>query len=242
MTQLIIFFICLCLLSACNSNTGEDNQLPSRVMMVMRSPDTASVEQGIDALPESNNIQVQWHKSYHPALKYYHLWRKAGNELYYRRIKIIDPERTSQGGDTTYIDTVLDTLKWYNYFVAAANKDGNEGAPSDTARYMLLEKATLESPDQEVIDRDYIFKWEFNGDVPPQEFILRIEENFTKKVVYSRIFWNENLLPGLYTFNLSEKEPDLAFPRGNYRWRIDCIGEDAESSGSESGWLHFSIE
>jgi hypothetical protein len=126
--------------------------------------------------------------------------------------------------------------------LVAANEEAQEGAPSDTVAYMLREKAVLYSPNQsQTISGDLIFNWEFAGDAPPQEFILRIEEDFTKKLVYAHIFWNENLSSDIYSLNLSEKEPDLSFPRGTYRWRIDCIGEDAESSGSESEWLRFII-
>jgi hypothetical protein len=246
MAQFVILVVCVGIFYACNDNTGINSQVPSRVKMVMRSQDTASVELGIDAVPESDGIQVQWQKLYHPSLRYYHLWRKGEYDLTFTRIKVIDPERSSQGGDTTYIDMDInfDPPTYYFYFVAAANKEGNEGTPSDTVKYMLLDKAILISPDQGVIDSNFIFKWEFNTEhhPEPQEYILRIEEAFTKKMIYSHVFWNENLLPGVFTLNLSDKEPDFAIPEGNYRWRIDCIGEDAESSGSESEWLHFMIE
>jgi hypothetical protein len=244
MIRVAVIFVCMSLLFACTDTTGADSQLPSRVSMVMRSQDTASVEVGIDAVPENDGIQVQWHKVYHPALKYYHLWRKGEHDLTFTKIKVIDPERSSQGGDTTYVDTdiIIRPPRYYRYYVAGANAEGKEGAPSDTVAYMLLEKAVLESPSQQAIEGDFVFKWIFSGDAPPQYYILRIEEEFTKKLAYSNIFWNNNFIPGLDTLNLSEKEPDLAFPKGNYRWRIDCIGEDAETSGSESQWLRFIIE
>jgi hypothetical protein len=244
MIRFAVIFVFIGLFNACNDTTGADSQLPPRAAMVPRSPDTASVELGIDAIPESDGIQVQWYKLYHPSLKYYHLYRKAEDELYFRRIKVIDPERASQGGDTTYIDndSTLSLLNTYQYFVAAANEEGNESAPSDTVAYMLMEKAVLVSPNQEAITGDIVFQWKFIGDAPPQYFILRIEEEFAQKLVYSNIFWNNNFIPGLDTLNLSEKEPDITFPIGNYRWRIDCIGEDAETSGSESAWLRFIME
>jgi hypothetical protein len=242
---ILIFFVCTLLLSSCPGSTGGETQLPPKVIMVERSPDTAAVELGIDALPESDGIQVQWHKLYHPAVKYYHLWRKGEDDLVFRRIKVIDPERTSLGGDTTYIDTdsTLRTFKYFQYYVVAANKESQEGQPSDTVAYGLIEKAVLNSPNQnQSVTGDLIFSWEFIGYPFPQEFIVTIEEDITKKLVYANIFWNENLSSSLYSLNLSEKEPGLKLTRGTtYRWRIDCIGEDAGKSGSESEWLRFII-
>ena len=243
MIRSILFCIGIIVIYSCNDNTGADSQVPPKVQMVMRSPDTAAVEQGIDAVPESNGIQVQWHKLYHPALAYYYLYRKADDELYFQRIKVIDPERITQGGDTTYVDndTTLSIFKWYQYFVTAANKEGDEGLASDTVTYMLVEKAILISPDQVVVSGDYVFRWSFIG-TKPQYFILRIEEDFSQKLLFSNIFEINNFISGIDTLNLSETEPKLHFPEGRYRWRIDCIGESAESSGSESEWSRFFIE
>jgi hypothetical protein len=112
---IVVFVCCAVMLSSCPGTTGGGTQLPPKATMVLRSPDTAAVERGIDAVPESNGIQVQWHKLFHPALKYYHLWRKGADDLTFSRIKIIDPERTSLGGDTTYIDTDS-TLQSFKYF------------------------------------------------------------------------------------------------------------------------------
>lgn len=224
----------------CCSNTEEPElPVPAKVKMVPHTDDMAEFERGIDAVPESDGIQVQWFDSNDRNVEAYRVYRMNENETFYALIKSIDLEKASAGSDTTYIDNDPNLkLDSYNYYyVTAVNADG-EGPPSDTVRYKLLEKPETTGPSG-IIDSIQSFNWFFP--VIPDTFILRIEEVFTKRIHFIRKF-QSNYDQQWQELNFSQiEDPPIFNSTWTYRWRIDIIGTDSETSGSESEWLTFSI-
>ena len=226
-------------LFSCTSTDGPILPAPGKVSMVPHSDDMAEIELGIDAVPESDGIQVQWFDLNDRNIESYRIYRRNESETFYKLIKTIDLEKASAGSDTTYIDNDPNLkLNSYNYYyVTAVNKDA-EGLPSDTIRYYLYEKPETTGPSGS-INVNPVFYWTFP--VLPDSFILRIEEYFTERIYFIRKF-QSNYDHDWQELDVSQIENPPIFPSNQqYRWRVDIIGPDSESSGSESGWLTFII-
>ena len=226
-------------LFSCTSTEEPNLPAPGKVIMVPRSEDMAEVELGIDAVPESDGIQVQWFDLNDRNVEAYRVYRKNENETFYKLIKTIDLAKASAGSDTTYIDNDPNLkLNSYNYYyVSAVNKDA-EGLASDTVRYKLLGKAITTGPSG-YIDDNPVFYWTFP--VILDSFILRIEEDLTERIHFVRKF-QSNYDHEWQELDISQIEnPPLFESNRSYRWRVDIIGTESESSGSESEWLTFSI-
>ena len=83
-----------------------------------------------------------------------------------------------------------------------------------------------------------VFYWSF-PDVIPDSYILRIQEDFTERVVFVREFQVTNYFND-QELDLSTVSNPPEFISGFiYLWRIDSIGPEPESSGSESQWYTF---
>ncbi len=235
-------------LMACN--TGGDPKLPApdKVQMVPHSfsDDTLAIERGIDAVPESDGIYLAWYSLRDNNTRQYNIYRRRDDETFYKRIKVIDLEIESPPRDTTYsddnADAGLNLNTYYYYFVTASNKDGLEGLAGDTLKYKLLDKPVTRFPDGDEMPVDSlpILKWEF-VDIY-NLYILRIENSF-KQLQYVGVF-QSNYDNNLQTLNLEDEEKVPNFPElqpGTYQWRIDLIGDDEDTSGSESDWKTFTI-
>ena len=225
-------------LFACSDTQTPDLPAPAKVIMVPRSDDMAEVERGIDAVPESDGIQIQWYDLHDRNVKSYKIYRKNENETFYSLVKTIDLETAFPGSDTTYIDAAADLkLNSYNYYcVIAVNKDDMEGQPSDTLRYKLLSKPLTSNPNGEISGMPK-FYWSFP--VVPDSFILRIEEDFTGRLHFIRKF-RSNYDNEYQELDLSQIENPPQFNSTLwYKWRIDIIGPEPQSSGAESDWLSF---
>jgi len=240
------FFIIICFLPIYNGcDSGGESQLPApgRVMMVPRSHDTAAIEQGIDAVPESDGIILQWYDLRDPGVRYYDIYRQNENETYFRKIRRIDLETAFPGSDTVYIDDSEDlVLKRYNYYyVKAVNRDGLEGSASDTVKYMLLLKAETTRPDGSVQGMPVLY-WSFPAGDIPNFYLVRIEEEFTNRLILSRKFAVTDFFE-MQELDLSQLEnPPQFILNFSYRWRLDSVGPDSLFSGSESQWRIFTAQ
>jgi hypothetical protein len=241
----ILTFTIFIYIFSCSTNQEPELPVPEKVILVPHAPDTAAIEIGIDAVPEFDGIQVQWYDLNDFNVSTYTVYRKSESETFFREIKEIDLETASAGFDTTYIDgSVQQGLEkniYYSYYVTATNKDDKEGPSSDTLRYLLLEKPEINRPNSETFTQNELptFDWEFPG-VIPDNYILRIEDDFTKQIVFVRRFQVENYFPAQSIILATVENPPI-FTTGIYRWRIDSIGPDDETSGSESLWLSFFV-
>ena len=240
------YYLLIVFVLACDNPQKPELPTPAKVVMVPRSNDMAAIERGIDAVAESNGIKLQWFDLNDRNLKIYSIYRRKTNETYFRVIKTIDLETAFPGQDTVYIDNdpqlVLNTYNYY--YVTGTNKDDLEGPPSDTLKYKLLEKSQTFMPNGETIFGLPVFYWSFPATVTPDSFILRIEEEFYNTLYYVAIFQSNYDQPE-QTLDLSDtskvSNPPVFNSGQSYRWRIDSIGPDAETSGAESAWLVFFI-
>ncbi len=210
--------------------------------MVPHSPDTSPVERGIDAIPESNGIILQWYDLRDPGVRYYDVYRQNENETYFRRIRRIDLDTAFPGSDTVFTDASSDLqLNLYNYyFVLAVNRDNLEGAPSDTVYYKLIEKSTTSRPNGEIVVGQPVLYWSFTE--IPEKYIVRIEEEFTNRIVLARQFKVIDYFQDQVLDLGQVTDPPQFIPNFTYRWRLDTVGPDSLYSGSESQWRIFTAQ
>jgi hypothetical protein len=242
MKRIYLLFLSL-VVFGCKNSSEPTLPTPAKIRMVPRSNDMAAIEVGIDAVPESNGIKLQWFNPRDRNLKKYSVYRRESMETYFKVIKTVDLETVFPGQDTVYVDDDPDLpLNRYNYYyVTATNKDNLEGPPSDTLKYLLLEKPQTFKPNGETITGLPVFYWSFPATVTPDSFILRIEEEYTNYLFYIAKFQSNYDQPE-QSLDLAQVPNPPGFNSGqSYRWRIDSIGPDAETSGSESAWLIFYI-
>jgi hypothetical protein len=239
-----ILFITLVMMVSCDNSQTPDLPTPAKIRMVPRSGDLAAVEKGVDAVPESDGIKLQWYDLNDPNLKTYSVYRRTHFETYFKVIKTIDLNTAFPGQDTVYIDDQPDLpLNIYNYYyITGTNTDDLEGPPSDTIRYKLLEKPVTLRPNGETISGLPVFYWSFPQTVSPDSFILRIEEQYPDRLFYIAKFQTNYDSPD-QTLDLADTskvtDPPQFSSGRSYRWRIDSIGPDSTTSGAESAWLIF---
>jgi len=238
-TYVIFMFIL-----SCSSNQEPELPVPEKVILVTHSADTLELETGIDAVPDFDGIQLQWYDLNDQNISIYTVYRKSGSETFFDPIKEIHLP-ASAGFDTTYIDGSsiqgLEKKIYHSYYVTATNKDGKEGPASDELKYLLIEKPLVNQPNYVSFNQGElpVFYWDFPG-LDPEYYILRIEEDFTNDLIFIRRFKRDDY-GSSQILDLSEVENPPSFVPGVYRWRIDSIGPDEETSGSESKWLTFFV-
>jgi hypothetical protein len=212
---------------ACQKQSTAPPQLPSAPVLWSSPADTSTQERGIDAIPERNALQIEWHTDY--LYDGYALYRRSGNETRFLLVWKFGRE------DSSFIDdTVLLNVR-YDYYLRAQNEFGTWSPPSDTVSYMLIEKVT----DLFFSPQDNSFRWQQQL-IPPRGFLLKLYNNQTKKLI-----WMRQVAP-LYqyseqavTFNDDGKALEPTLSSGmEYYWRIDSVGPTTHS-GSESSWSSF---
>jgi hypothetical protein len=239
---LIIIVITYC----CKTEEPE-YPVPDAVIMVAKSPDTSGVERGIDAVPESQGIQLQWYKITDRNIIHYNIYRKQDKtDSYFKKIAERRVDFTQPSDlDTMFTDTAnVELYKDYFYYVTASNKDNKEGPPSDTVSYRLLPKVNIQYPKgQQISQTRPEFVWNMDQEKPHQ-YILRIKEETSNELFFvAYIVSNYTNEPEIV--NLNDFEPldlDDFDPGIYYYWRVDCVGDELpRPSGSESNWELFSV-
>lgn len=228
---------------ACNPNNEGKLPPPAKVIMVEKFSDLGNTERGIDAVPERDGIKIEWYLLDDPDITHYNIHRKVKVGKSFSTLTSIPVGNDISPFDTvySYIDydkMVLDNSdSLYYYFVTSTNKDGINGPNSDTLSYMLLSKPLTEDIANINSNEQPVFKWYFQSELPPNYYIIRIENVVADTLVWARRFLNVGLG--------RVKEHDLStvvvnppvFRSGSlYRWRIDAVGPDSLYSGSESNW------
>lgn len=248
----LFLFVLSVFFQACTDPEGVDPEPPQRVRMVLKEAgfDTLETERGIDAEPNPlggpNFIQLMWYR--HPEearLNYFKIYRSE-NPLGLVNYNLIATTENQQNKlDTLFLDTqeLVLNVRYY-YYVTAVNEKGTESLPSDTVYYTLIEKATQLSLNNNisVISRDPLnFEWWIDSGQNPDTYILRIERNVSQTfnpLAYVTVIRSRYQNPEM--FAMSGNWLKNLLPNGDYRWRIDCVGEDL-FSGSESDWMYFKI-
>jgi hypothetical protein len=239
----ITILITLFMLMSCDNSQNPSLPQPARVQWVPRSSDMAAVELGIDAVPESDGIKLQWFSLHDQNLKKYSIYRRKSQETYFKVIKTIDLETAFPGQDTVFIDDdpAMEFYRYTYYYVTGTNRDDLEGLPSDTLRYQLLLKPTTYEPNGKTINGLPVFYWSFPQTATPDSFILRIELEYLNRLFYIAKYQSNYDSPD-QILDLAQDSIPPSFDSGlSYRWRIDSIGPDSSSSGAESAWKIFYI-
>ena len=231
-----------------NCKTEEPRySVPDKVVMVPKNPDTSAVEQGIDAVPDYDGIQIQWYRLFDRSIDYFTIYRKGEDDRYFKKIANRNIDFTQPSNlDTTFMDTIgVELYTDYSYYVTATNKDGKEGPPSDTVSYLLLQKVIIQYPKGQFnFEVTPEFVWNMDQEYKPDYYILRIKKEigdwlFFVAFVQSN-YTNEPEIVDLNSFaplDLDDFEAGII-----YYWRVDCFGDEFPiPSGSESGWELFSV-
>jgi len=255
-------FFCISILFiylACTQPDEVKDPPPQKVDIVLKTvySDTLANEQGIDAEPNpsggGNMIQIMW--KYHPQtskLSHFNIYRSVftltSKVFELVGVKYIDGLSLS---DTMYNDTkdlVKDTR--YSYVVTAVDKNDLESSHSDTVSYMLTEKAVElslnNSSPSDITSTDLWFKWAVESGETPERYYLRIERIISQTfhpLVYVEEIKSTYQTPQSY--NLTGNWLKQTLENGQYRWRIDCVGNEDYArelySGAESDWAFFSV-
>ncbi len=246
---LVIFEIFLVIFLAFPGCQNEDiNKVdpPARVILVPRSPDTSSVEHGIDAIyldsqPNRNAIFLEWHPNLENTLAGYAIYRSESSNRNFANIARITQ---NFGFDTLFIDNSVSLYQRYYYFIRAFDELDQYGSSSDTISYALVENPILSAPIGLIgSNRTPIFIWDFPANFVPHYFVYRLERK--QNQVYNN-FYTQLLEMGAdydphQEWRLSRATLLDSLNPGEYRWRIDPVGSEL-NQGSESAWLVFIIQ
>ncbi len=249
----ISFLLILVVLLACQSGVENQDLPPGKVQLVVKTPEDAPVEHGIDAIAIvgannqviKNGIFIEWHPLQEDDIEAYEIYRKAGDSSGTFN-KIAEVQKEFERLDTTYIDTSINVNRTYFYYVRARDAIGQQGPNSQKAGYTLLPWPDLELP----INNDIfngVFVWNFDENYVPSTFVFRMERQIGQGT-YVNIFTKLITLIADYSphqeWSLAKLESyglQTPLPTGTYRWRIDVIGS-AENEGSESNWATFRVQ
>jgi hypothetical protein len=230
------------LIISCENSQKPTLDTPGTVSWVEKSAEMAADERGVDAIPESDGVFLQWYKLRDRGIKYYNIYRKRPNETFFGRIQQINIENATEGRDTTYIDGDSLLNDYQSYYITAENSDGVEGQASDTIRYNLLDKPETTKPNFETVVGMPIFFWSFVT-IIPHEFILRIEQDYPPFGLYFAQKFQSDYDNNTQVLDLGQiSNPPLFETNLWYKWRIDAIGTNEAESGSESQWLRFKVQ
>lgn len=222
----------LILLPACDKQALTPQRLGLQIRFVPAAEDTAVVEAGIDAVPESDAIQLQWRRG--AGLTEYRLYRRKQDEAAFTPLVVLS-ER-----DSLFLDQMELALNVrYHYYLLGVDAEGAVTQPSDTVDYMLLPKVVNLA--QAVQQDTLCFHWQPAPQSPAEYYLLKLFDEAD-----DRLIWMSQL-PGYqieqemvrYNWDGAARLERLSHGRV-YRWRVDAVGA-ARRSGSESPWRKFSI-
>lgn len=231
LTRLCILFLVLGVLFCGKEVNGPDSGPPPPKLWPTPS-DTAIVEKGADAIPETDAIQLDWTLEDDKDVEHILLFRRAEDEKQFSVLRRLDRK------DSTWVDS--DNIKLhvrYYYYLRAVDRDDRQGSPSDTVDYMLLDKAYNLSATSETKP---LFRWQIR-DYHFHEYVIKVFDASTgDKVWFATVASDYADLDEEVSYNSdsSAKYSNLRLGQ-QYIWRVDIIGA-ARNSGSESLWQPFS--
>lgn len=223
----MIFIFNFTILS-CDKSVSTSGNKPSTVIFVTKTADTSVVERGIDAVPDGNRIRIEWLLNTEEEVERYNIYRSEEDKDKFTLI--------STTVDTVYEDMV-ETFTRYYYYVTAETDEGMTSEPSDTIDYMLLEKATLLSPDDTVDTGEPKFIWRDTNDPFYHEYIIRVVQSEPEQTIWIAVKEREsyNSDQEEIVFNaVSKAAVAQLLPDIHYKWRVDILGDSTK--GSESNW------
>jgi len=241
---IILFF------NACGKNL-EDPDPPARPEWVPKSLPYDTTETGIDAIPESDYIVLEWYTGNEDDLNTYRIYRTSRKiENKYDLLEEI-PSDFMPGSVNTYFDENVSIGTPYFYFLRAVDQAGNLSPRSDTIEYKLVNKVNLREPlTNDITNVTPTFKWSDVGSAA-SEYVIRVEQLNPNRVVWlsatSRQSYTDEVQSLKYgTGSIFHLAQDKLSRGVNYRWRIDAVAtfnrEGDEVAGSESNWGYFRIQ
>jgi hypothetical protein len=215
--------------AACRESVTRPEAVVPRPRFVSAAADSAAAETGIDAVPEEDAIFMQWYRD--AALSGFELYRRREGEKEFARLASLS------SSDSSFLDRAGVGPRCY-YYLRGVDESGRLSAPSDTADYQLLDKATALL----VTAADTLrFSWGLSS-MRPAAYLLRLEEDESGAVI-----WISSLEPAFSGtresafYNQDGRAKRALLPHGiKYRWRVDCVGASPHS-GSESAWQRFTL-
>jgi len=246
---LIIFLYFNCV------NEIVDTIPPAKPHLLPHAPDTAYGIEGIDAVPDSNWIEIVWVANKESDLSHYLLYRYSfhvGNlNFKYELDKNISTINYSiEATDTlSWIDSgvrVVDSLFRYSYYIFAVDNYGNKSISSDTVDYILIPKVS-DAIQVNFIPRgtitniiDPLFKINMSGSSQKfHSFIIKVMDLKLNKIIWISDILEDRFNPIETPYN-DNKRALVDIVKGNeYQWRIDIIGSYGGDSGSETQWILF---
>lgn len=222
----------------CNKQTNEVDIQPTAVVLIPWVSDTCRVERGIDAVPESDAIRIEWIPSPEEEVAGYEIYRSIEQRI--GPYDLIAGSRVLTASDSFFVDGSVQVDKRHYYYILAVTYEGVQSAPSDTLDYMLIQKAIDILPDAEVFDTKPEFSWrDPNGEA---SYIIRLMD-----VAADEYVWISSRIQSTYSdretvpYNVdSTATLDSLLLGIEYIWRVDVVSSKTHC-GSESEWVSFTV-
>lgn len=225
----ILFYFCImvALFCHCHKKATDSSPYVQPPRFVPAAADTVEIEAGIDAVPESDAIFLQWYKNsqYHG----FRLSRRAQDE------KVFSVIAELSQSDSSYLDPVTINVRYY-YYLQACDEEDHWSEPSDTVNYLLLPKAIALNI---VFTTPMEFSWKIKGINPPR-FIVRLYDEASDELIWlSKVASSYQGGEEKIKYNWDGKAKLERLISGKrYRWRVDCL-DNTPNTGSESNWHRF---
>lgn len=217
----------------CTEKSTQPEIKPDRVRLVQAGSPYDHAERGIDAVPESNSIYLEWYDPDDQSIAFYEIYRGEDPEERFNPVgKVYDP-------DTTFEDESVDLFTRYYYYVLAVSDLDARSEPSDTLFYSLLEKPTNLRPSGVIESPKPQLSWD---DIQAHWYLARIVDDGLGETVWMAEV--ESQYADRVTVNFDSAQiiiMDSLVRNRDYNWRVDVLGQET-NSGSESQWVPLRIE
>jgi len=233
MKKLLSFHLLLLLflfIFGCDNSTNINGRKPRKVILLPTAPVKSEKECGIDAVPESDAIRVEWQPADDEMIAGYLLYRSLDG-MKFKKIASVS------NVDSAYQDNDIKIYKRYYYFIKANSKDNIHSDPSDTLNYMLVKKAVALHVNVDNSKSKPVFCWRDANTPAESQYVLKLIEANTGKYIWITTI-ESSYSDGNETiqYNWDQQAAiDSLKPNVEYNWRIDIPGSNI-SSGSESQW------
>ncbi len=228
--KMIFIFIFTAFFWRCSDDVNKTPP-PAKVRLVEKSGEGSVAEHGIDAVPESDGIMLEWYLNSERTLAGYAIYRSELDSANYRQIAKVRGDY--QQIDTSFTDSTVALNQVYYYFIRAFDKEDQYSESSDTVFYQLVEKPVLLKPTQNAatVARPR-FQW---NNMATDSFYIRIRNvnSNETKVIGRTIKYGYPEDWALQEFGVD------SLKSGSYQWRIDAVG--GANTGAESHWAFFRV-
>jgi len=220
------------ILSCQNDGTSSEDR-PSAVQLIEKSEEHALTETGIDAIPETNAIYIEWQLHEDSEVNKYEVYRRSELQSTFVLINTVE--------EPFYSDSGVELNVRYYYYILAMNYDHEKSVPSDTVDYKLLEKPSRLSPAGGTAGKNPTFEWEDINQA--NDYIVRVKRSDNNQNVWLTVVranfgsdYQQTVFNSDGTASIGSLSTGVT-----YQWRVDVIGPE-DRCGSESVWAMFTVE